>query len=644
MEQAANPSLRGRPCALHQAGAIIAANPAAVAAGVRTNSTPAEARTLLRPLGGVVVSAHVAADGRVSHKPYRAAGAALLRLLRGLPGAEIVERAAIDEAFVSVSLPTPAPSWADAAEAGLAWAQAAREAASSLGLTLSAGVGPNKLLAVVAAHSAGPGAVAALRSAQHAESLLLAAPLQLFAAAQPSAAAASCAATGVVTAADDCTARRAELLLLGPEALAAALGAAPSCGARLWRHLRGICDGPVQDRGPPASVVVRAGPAALQPASPQPAALQQAAPKPSAPQHAAPQQSGLAERHGEQAPAAAAAAAVAAAAARSDGAAAGRARVERIVGAMASDLAERILEDTAEHARWPAVLLCSIQGEGSGVASSARGSFPQHPATGGPAAQAGEEVARQEALAVAAAAASRALLAEAAQQLRPRDAPIFRITLSATAFGPPPQQPQSPAPQQPPQLQQQQPQPPPGQSPQQQPARAQRQPVSPQLQQQQPQPPPPQCERQQRHHPQQEWEEQPAQQQQQQQQQQQPELAQAKRRRSIPSPSDESAAASDSDDPALDSRSAAEQRAWAEQHLNPLRPLSLTALLDAVAAGWLSAESVAESVQQRQRLLAARRRGRRSSGVGSIGGAAQMVVLSMGGGSTAPEDEYGQYV
>lgn len=57
--------------AIQQHQDIIAANYAARAAGVTKHMAPAEARRLLRPVGGVVAHVHLEPGGRVSYQPYR---------------------------------------------------------------------------------------------------------------------------------------------------------------------------------------------------------------------------------------------------------------------------------------------------------------------------------------------------------------------------------------------------------------------------------------------------------------------------------------------------------------------------------------------------------------------------------------------
>jgi nucleotidyltransferase/DNA polymerase involved in DNA repair len=86
--------------AIQQHQDIIAANYAARAAGITKHMAPAEARRLLRAVGGQVVHVHLAPGGRVSYQPYREASARMMRLLRTLPWVAVLEKASIDEAFL----------------------------------------------------------------------------------------------------------------------------------------------------------------------------------------------------------------------------------------------------------------------------------------------------------------------------------------------------------------------------------------------------------------------------------------------------------------------------------------------------------------------------------------------------------------
>lgn len=112
-------------------------------------------------VGGRVAHVHTETGGRVSYKPYRAASARLLHLLKSLTWAAVVEKASIDEAFILL-----APAGPDAAAAGdeapgilpqVAMRRAHEVQAAArkqLGLAVSVGAAPNRLLAKLASAAA----------------------------------------------------------------------------------------------------------------------------------------------------------------------------------------------------------------------------------------------------------------------------------------------------------------------------------------------------------------------------------------------------------------------------------------------------------------------------------------------------------
>lgn len=156
VEQRRDPSLRGRAFAVQQHQDIIAVNYPARHAGVVKHMSPAEARALLRSVGGCLVHVHTEAGGRISYEPYRQAGRQLLRLLQGLAWASVVEKGSIDEAYL---LYTGGPGQSDnltATTASQLGESIRQTVLAQLSLTASVGVAHNKTLAKLASAAAKP--------------------------------------------------------------------------------------------------------------------------------------------------------------------------------------------------------------------------------------------------------------------------------------------------------------------------------------------------------------------------------------------------------------------------------------------------------------------------------------------------------
>ena len=115
VERRRNPALAGCPAlAVQQHQDVIAADAGAKKAGVTKRTPPADARALLRRVGGALVHVHTTTGQRVSYRPYLAASHELHSLLASADLARevsrdgfngvAVEKASIDEAYVQ--LPT----------------------------------------------------------------------------------------------------------------------------------------------------------------------------------------------------------------------------------------------------------------------------------------------------------------------------------------------------------------------------------------------------------------------------------------------------------------------------------------------------------------------------------------------------------
>ncbi len=253
VEASRDASLSGLPVALRQHGDVIAANCAAKAAGVTKHMPAHDAAALLRAVGGRMVHVHTTATSRLSYKPYRVASDALMTLLRALPGASVVEKASIDEAFLLPALTDAADADDGGLRAAVALAAAARAAAAAqLGLVLSAGVAPNKLLAKLASASAKPDGTRVLAREADAGDLLERVPAWRLPGAG-GALAARLHALGIATASQ----LGALAAASDAHALAAMLHCAPGDATALGAAARGACSAPpVRPEAPPRSVSV----------------------------------------------------------------------------------------------------------------------------------------------------------------------------------------------------------------------------------------------------------------------------------------------------------------------------------------------------------------------------------------------------
>ncbi|KAL4440655.1 hypothetical protein ABPG77_000364 [Micractinium sp. CCAP 211/92] len=369
-EQLRDPSLQGKPIAVQQHQDIIAANHAAKSAGVVKHMPPAEARRLLAAVGGRVVHVHLAEGGRVSYQPYRELSARLLRLLRAQPWAAVVEKASIDEAFVLIKQANPGAATASTAAAepccdddalgwdagdcgglGLAGAaqaalQRAREVKAAvlreLGLVVSVGAAPNRLMAKLASAAAKPDGVRLVGCQQEAVQLLSQTPARRLPGYGGKAAEAF-EQHGIGAATD--------LQRLSQQQMEQLLGLKPAAAAQLHAWCRGLDNTPVQDRGPPKTLSVQMS--------------------------LTPQLVSMHPSHGLM---------VSAAGGRAGvfeplvtGRADFRPRVRQLMCAMGLDLLQRVQEDRAEEGRWPRTLSASMRAFGAGrdqSFTSRSGAFP----------------------------------------------------------------------------------------------------------------------------------------------------------------------------------------------------------------------------------------------------------------------------
>ena len=141
-------SLLGRstPIVLWQYNDVVCASHAARALGVQKHMTPEAARSLIEPHGGRLIHAYWREwpGPRIWYGRYNQASRdliAALRALKGVAGAKL-ERASIDEAYVDVTSAT-----AGSVDEGVLIARSLLSRTSHIGLPLSVGVGPNRLLA-----------------------------------------------------------------------------------------------------------------------------------------------------------------------------------------------------------------------------------------------------------------------------------------------------------------------------------------------------------------------------------------------------------------------------------------------------------------------------------------------------------------
>ena len=245
VERRRNPALAGCPAlAVQQHQDVIAADAGAKKAGVTKRTPPADARALLRRVGGALVHVHTTTGQRVSYRPYLAASHELHSLLASADLARevsrdgfngvAVEKASIDEAYVQL------PTGSDLRVDGARCADVIRDVVKArLGIVVSVGVAHNKLLAKLAGASAKPDGRRVIVSREDIADLLASTPAHELPGCGGALAAKIRATLGV-------TATVADLARLPESALVSALGANPSAARLIHARSAGECDDPVR--------------------------------------------------------------------------------------------------------------------------------------------------------------------------------------------------------------------------------------------------------------------------------------------------------------------------------------------------------------------------------------------------------------
>ncbi|KAG1669570.1 hypothetical protein FOA52_006343 [Chlamydomonas sp. UWO 241] len=337
------PNLAGRPIAIQQHQDVISVNYAARAAGVRKHMTPAQARTVLARVGGSLVHVFCEDGHRVSYRPYREMSQALMRLMKSFPASAVVQKASIDEAYISM---VQQPDSSASVATGVRLAEEIRAAARrDLGLVVSVSIAPNPLLAKLASAASKPdGLLVLCDRPDEVERLLSSTPVDRLPGVGPRLAE-SLRAAGYAFA--------RELSRTSPSHLSDAVvgGVKPELAVRLVEMGSGRDATPVVDKGPAKSIQVQM---TLTP-TPLPA--------PSSRAHERPVAGGLSDR-GMLMPLLV-------------GSAECEARLRGLLRAMAGDLCSRALMDRHLEARWPGKLGLQLITHGpSGKTTSKSTAFP----------------------------------------------------------------------------------------------------------------------------------------------------------------------------------------------------------------------------------------------------------------------------
>jgi len=352
VERRRNPQLAGCPAlAVQQHQDVIAADAGAKSAGVTKRMPPADARAILRRVGGALVHVHTTSGQRVSYRPYLAASHELHGLLASAELAKdlsgdgfngvAVEKASIDEAYVQL------PTGSDLRVDGARCADVIRDVVKArLGMVVSVGVAHNKLLSKLASAAAKPDGRRVISSREDIADLLASTPAHRLPGCGGAMAQKIRAALGP-------DARVADLAKLTESALRSELGANPSTARDVRARSRGECDDPVRrGRNLNKSVGVHTSLALT------PRRMYGVSPGVSA----SGGRPGMFEPLG----------------CRETG------RLDSLLRAMASDLAGRVMDLAHAEKRWPRTMTVSLilvlgrseNGDGEEVRCSKRGPFP----------------------------------------------------------------------------------------------------------------------------------------------------------------------------------------------------------------------------------------------------------------------------
>ncbi|KAK9798496.1 hypothetical protein WJX73_001735 [Symbiochloris irregularis] len=248
VEQRKNPQLGTKPFAVQQHQDIIAVNYAARQAGVKKHMSPAQAREVLKRVGGCLVHVHTVEGGRISYEPYRQAGREVLQLLQRNAWASVVEKGSIDEAYLLFT-GGPALRVDLSPEAARQMAQSLRSQLwEQLQLKASVGIARNKTMSKLASAAAKPDGMLLALSPGEVQALLQRTPASRLPQAGGKDSTAF-AKAGIQSVAD--------LQSWSEQQLRQDLGFTRDRAAQLAQWARGECSAAVAVRPPPKSLSVQ---------------------------------------------------------------------------------------------------------------------------------------------------------------------------------------------------------------------------------------------------------------------------------------------------------------------------------------------------------------------------------------------------